>query len=176
MEQILTLQNNFKQAMTEFKLKIRSEGEGILKNELQKGIDEIRAKYPDFPIQDFVVRWTQYTPYFNDGDECVFNCHFDLNYCLHYIGSEFTDLEDEDSYYEGYVFSCLYDVGLKQSKFGVHESFEKYTEPLKMVYELIERTIYQLDKDSFEILWDDHSEIEYSFATNSFERNDCHHE
>lgn len=39
------------------------------------------------------IGWTQYTPYFNDGDECVFGVHFNLDYGL-YVNGE--DLEESE--------------------------------------------------------------------------------
>jgi len=44
------------------------------------------------------VRWTQYTPYFNDGDACVF--HTGEVYVKVKGLYDEKDLEDEDEYYE----------------------------------------------------------------------------
>jgi hypothetical protein len=40
---------------------------------ISKGFKEIFKKHPE--LESF--SWTQYTPYFNDGDECVFSAHTD---------------------------------------------------------------------------------------------------
>jgi len=55
---------------------------------IAKGFKEIFKKHPE--LESF--SWTQYTPYFNDGDECVFNAHTD------YIS--INSSEDEESSYE----------------------------------------------------------------------------
>lgn len=41
------------------------------RKELRRLLDEAFAAYPKLQA----VRWTQYTPYFNDGDPCTFNVH-----------------------------------------------------------------------------------------------------
>jgi hypothetical protein len=54
---------------------------------ISKGFKDIFKKYPD--LKSF--SWTQYTPYFNDGDECVFSAHTDY---ISINGSE----QDESTY------------------------------------------------------------------------------
>lgn len=54
---------------------------------IAKGFKEIFKKHPE--LESF--SWTQYTPYFNDGDECVFSAHTD------YISINGSD-HDESSY------------------------------------------------------------------------------
>lgn len=41
---------------------------------LQQGFKDIFEKYPEVET----ISWTQYTPYFNDGDVCEFNVHSDV--------------------------------------------------------------------------------------------------
>jgi hypothetical protein len=47
--------------------------EKVAKNAFNEITEEFFDANPD--IQSF--GWTQYTPYFNDGDECVFSAHVD---------------------------------------------------------------------------------------------------
>jgi DNA repair exonuclease SbcCD ATPase subunit len=54
---------------------------------ISKGFKEIFKKHPT--LESF--SWTQYTPYFNDGDECVFSAHTDY---ISINGSE----QDESTY------------------------------------------------------------------------------
>lgn len=53
----------------ECEAKIQAEGKSILR-------DEFKVFFDAHPTVT-KVRWTQYTPYFNDGDECVFTVHAD---------------------------------------------------------------------------------------------------
>ncbi len=46
---------------------------GELKNDFGPMLKPLFDKYPD--VED--ISWTQYTPYFNDGDECVFGVRND---------------------------------------------------------------------------------------------------
>jgi len=66
------------------------------------------------------IGWTQHTPYFNDGDECVFSTHMDLDYGL-YLNGEM--IEEQ----EGLFGSSAYAL----SKFGTpqYDSWiERYPE------------------------------------------------
>jgi hypothetical protein len=65
-----TLQERFDQLIAEqqkLKKKFQEDAQSIFK-EVTK---EFFNKNPDITA----FTWTQYTPYFNDGDECVFNVH-----------------------------------------------------------------------------------------------------
>jgi hypothetical protein len=69
---------------------LRKQIEEQAKTFFQEESKEIFAKHPD--LERF--SWTQYTPYFNDGDECVFGVNRD------YIGlamkDEVADVEDDE--------------------------------------------------------------------------------
>jgi hypothetical protein len=58
-----------------------------LKNEFAPMVAPLFEKHPK--IESF--SWTQYTPYFNDGDECVFSTNFD--YSLEINGENEDDIE-----------------------------------------------------------------------------------
>ena len=48
----------------QYQKKMREEGEGLVKNMVRAFLDD----NPDA----LAIKWCQYTPYFNDGDPCVF--------------------------------------------------------------------------------------------------------
>lgn len=50
---------------TEVKAKMMAEGQAALKEEFQKCFDA----YPEITV----IKWSQYTPWFNDGETCEFN-------------------------------------------------------------------------------------------------------
>jgi hypothetical protein len=60
------------------------------KNFFQEASAEIFEKHPE--LKSF--SWTQYTPYFNDGDECVFGANSD--YVTVAIKGDKNEGEDED--------------------------------------------------------------------------------
>ena len=39
------------------------------------------------------VSWTQFTDYFNDGDECTFSAHLDLDYYCEVNGERLDDID-----------------------------------------------------------------------------------
>jgi len=69
----------------------------LIKGELVKIFKPIFESIPELET----ISWTQYTPYFNDGDDCIFTIHSDIPYLNgrddygDYIYSE-NDLESED--------------------------------------------------------------------------------
>ena len=85
--------------------------------EMRKGFDGYIRQF----IKDDVVgiRWTQYTPYFNDGDECVF--------CVHDTYVRFKDTPDDaGDCDDGYL--TLWDCEDKQRKKiiqGINEALAK---------------------------------------------------
>lgn len=56
-------------------------------------LKDFLTKFPEVES----VRWTQYTPYFNDGDECVFGVN-EARVTLKEVGAENGHDEDEDDY------------------------------------------------------------------------------
>lgn len=51
------------------------------------------------------IAWTQYSPFFNDGDECVFSVHD-----LHFKRTGEVVEEDEEDYYDIYEMKDVYDL------------------------------------------------------------------
>lgn len=68
---------------------LQAQRKALAKNEGIPTIRELFAPFFEYPIVQS-VEWTQYTPFFNDGDPCEFSVHNYLN---------FNGEEDED--YEG---------------------------------------------------------------------------
>ena len=75
----------------------------IAKVFFSEGSQELFDTYPN--LVSFA--WRQYTPYFNDGEECVFSAHVDAD-ALHVVVGDPAQItaqatasdEDEDEYYE----------------------------------------------------------------------------
>jgi ribosome-associated translation inhibitor RaiA len=89
---------------------------------ISKGFKEIFKKYPD--LKSF--SWTQYTPYFNDGDECIFSANTESIY----INNE----EEEDSVY------------------GAEQFLEKLLNPTKEINKLKKR-IEEYKKEKYDYSW-----------------------
>jgi hypothetical protein len=67
----------------------------IAKDQGEAAVKELVAPLFEFPVE--AVRWTQYTPYFNDGDPCEFGVHEP------YV--KITGLDDEGDYGDGFIDS-----------------------------------------------------------------------
>jgi len=80
--------------------KLRNEMTKESKKAFKTGIKELFDQYPD--LNNFA--WVQYTPYFNDGDECTFGAYTESVYIN----------DDPDTYYPGELESFLDEINNKE--------------------------------------------------------------
>lgn len=105
------------------------DAKAVAKTAMSEACAEVFTANPDL----VAFRWAQYTPYFNDGDECTFGTH-DVYY-------RFTDTPEEaGDYGDGYV-------GLWS---------DKSREPLRKRVEEIMSTV---GEDLLKDLFEDHSQV-----------------
>lgn len=76
--------SELKKQFEDIEKKIQVEGKAAF----QEAAQAIFTKYPKLNT----FGWTQYTPFFNDGDECVFSVHSDYPY----INEYHYDYDEED--------------------------------------------------------------------------------
>lgn len=148
-----------------------------LKNQLVKDSEklfkisckEIFKKHKDFKS----FAWTQYTPYWNDGDTCEFYAHTDDIYIndessptgIWNFESFFKDFEDKDN-----VIKKLEKENKKIEKKGEHENNWQYKRNLERIKELNEADFDILSKkknfltDVGEILGSCHESLESMFG------------
>ena len=112
--------NKLVEKQEEFKKKMKDDGKVAVKAALKDIFD-------NFP-QIEAIRWTQYTPHFNDGDACVFS----VNECYvkfkdHVADPELDDEEDEmDSFIDAYSLEeAIKDKDLKKIIPKVINEFEE---------------------------------------------------
>ncbi len=77
-------------------LKLKDEAKVLMKKAFEEGCVSIFEKYPS--VKSF--GWIQYTPYFNDGDECNFGVHYDLDWGLSINGEQFCEIDQDDSNFD----------------------------------------------------------------------------
>ena len=75
---------------------VKNEIKKQFKVEVTQALKELFVKYPELES----IRWTQYTPYFNDGDPCYFRMG-DLHVILEGDDPSKWEDEDEESPYAG---------------------------------------------------------------------------
>lgn len=133
--------DEFKARMEETQREMQEYGKKVFK-------EESAALFADNP--DLVsYRWTQYTPYFNDGDECVFSVH-------DYIEVTFSDgevLQDWDGS----------DWDIKDaSKSGVsEENIDTACAAVELVRAIPEEVMKAIFGDHVEVtIFSDHVEVE----------------
>lgn len=139
----------------------------VLKPKFQEMFLPFFTKYP------FVVgfQWQQYTPYFNDGDECTFRvCDVYMKLKGYGLGSKKTDDDDDYSDYNHMLY-CKYTLETKNGSYWKKEyenekvkyfrlpkeefNFEEYVKDRKALCEAFE----SIPKETMKELFGDHSEI-----------------
>jgi len=118
--------------------RLRDEARSKVKNFFIKGMNKVFEMYPEVKS----VSWTQYTPYFNDGDECTFRAHTD------YFGvNGFDECNDEGE--EGAINVIDYDYSNGGRQYKYHKG--------KEIHEAIRSFLKQLDSDDYKTMFGDHA-------------------
>jgi hypothetical protein len=125
---IKVIKQNIEQLRNEAKTKVES----IFKTAAL----ELFVEYPDLKS----ISWSQYTPYFNDGDSCNFSSHHDYAAIKFVASNEDDDEDDDDDYQEGFDESLATPEQLKAGKAA--ESF-----------------LENFDDDDMENLFGDHVKV-----------------
>lgn len=102
------------------------------------------------------VCWTQYTPYFNDGDTCEFSVH-SPSFVIEEIPHGADDLDDDDYYGGGEKTVCEYTDGHKQT-------VKKFT-----------KGVFDGNDDVFELVFGDHVRVLYTLD-HGFEVDEYEHD
>lgn len=120
----------------EFEKKVKAEGKKLINDALQA----VFEKFPNLTA----IRWRQYTPYFNDGEACVFGVG-EISFKLKGVENE--DGEEGGDYGDGFLSD--YDIsdyvghkrvekpeykGLLGEIESLNKSFSKVEECLQMVF------------------------------------------
>lgn len=119
-----------KSLIVEYKRDLESNGEKLL----LKVTKELFVKYPDLEW----FRWKQYTPYFNDGDECVFSAGIDYpDLKLHseedYIEEGWSDKEEHQKLRDSVVETLQgFDEEDYKLIFGDHVSITVYKDKIEV--------------------------------------------
>jgi 5'-deoxynucleotidase YfbR-like HD superfamily hydrolase len=126
--------------MSELREKMKELSKPYLEELFQKAFDE----NPE--ITEFF--WTQYTPYFNDGDACEFSVH-DVYFIL--------DKDKDACSYEGTYISSY-----KPEEYNKH-LYEIYSRrrvaELKNVLDIVNESIHSIRDDIMQMLFGDHVKI-----------------
>lgn len=140
---------NFKQQKEKF--------QEVIKVEFRKALDKFFEKYPKIEG----IMWTQYTPYFNDGDSCEFSVH-DPSFVFSKENSPHKeDVKDQSFYEEDYYLSNFFDedeyVAVTPSTWKLKEKTE-LTETEKMAIDCDEISGMWCGEleDVFRAMFDDH--------------------
>lgn len=140
-----------------------------LVNESSKVFDEFRKEffvnYPE--IKSF--SWNQYTPYFNDGDTCVFSANTD------YIKVNGEHVDDCEWYNEKTVTNWgTYNREKKVYEGRVEVPNPKFNKSLSDATDMITEFLGQFDDNFYSSRFGDHAEV--TVTADGIETEDYEHE
>ena len=110
---------------------VREEGEGILK----KFVSEFFTSHPEIKR----LGWTQYTPYFNDGEPCIFRVGevcFDIPALNQY--ADYPAEDDEDDYINVHNWVDSWSIGYHAPKEGLTEDTKFFSEAIDSMGDILE--------------------------------------
>ena len=113
-----------KKEIEEFRQKMRDEGKQFF-GEISKEIFDAHPTLAEFS-------WTQYTPYFNDGDPCTFSAHHESPSMV--VDGE--DNEDDDGWYS-----------------------DKDESPRANIWRSVSNSLKQFSDEDMEMLFGDHCRV-----------------
>lgn len=131
---------------------IQAEMQAHGKQALKAAFTEFFEKHPEVES----LFWYQYTPYFNDGDECVFGVHdiemeLSEDFCKQ-IGIEHRPVDFEESYVEGASLYTLRDYSGGYSDPKIRPGAEALYEDLKALKDASQEL-----EDLFKAAFGDHA-------------------
>jgi hypothetical protein len=135
-----TTQERFSEAKAKMRA-AQEEARAVVREVFKEGAAELFAAHPR--LDSF--GWTQYTPYFNDGDECVFGVHIDE-----------PDFNGENSYDLGTIHKTKYEM--------VGGKYENVTNPdydpeLGNAFEAVREFLATFDEPDYRELFGDHKKV-----------------
>lgn len=154
-EAVAETNDSFLEIKEEMK-RLRDEARKKVKDFFIKGMNKIFEIYPEVKT----VSWTQYTPYFNDGEECVFRAHADDFYVNGYDdwGSEIWRASEGEI---GEKVLLKEEMEYDWVREGT-SSKKVYKTPESRsvkIYSAIEGFLSQLDDDDYKTMFGDHAKI-----------------
>ena len=115
--------------------------------------EETKRLFDRFPTL-VAFHWTQYTPYFNDGDACVFGVNDYLSYIFEGDGTVY-DLND------GYGYINWYEVKYSEICVNIQDYTRKemVSDPNRPAIEAVSEFFRIFDEDDFLDIFGDHVQV-----------------
>jgi hypothetical protein len=144
--EVLKKYNDMKKKMSD----MRTELTGACKDIFKDASQELFEAHPNL----VAFGWTQYTPYFNDGDVCEFGVRSDSPFIV-FTTSESKDL-DYDNEFSTYRYESRWDSTLKKSTpVDLTPELEAELKTGKAVVAFLQ----MFDDDQFKMMFDDHAQV-----------------
>lgn len=140
------LATNYSEAENAFKTKLKELQESF-RPKMTEAFQEVFNSIPELGA----IRWTQYTPHFNDGDECVFGVNE-----FEFVSKE--AYEDEDADIEDVGYSEA-DLGYKPFRPEEEAWWTPEREALYQRVEAFKSEMQKVPEDIWRALFGDHVEV-----------------
>lgn len=174
LDTVLSRVNDLKESIKKFQEETKKKNETFFK-------DAVKFLFDEYPVLEN-FSWNQYTPYFNDGDECVFSVNrysFAIN-----DGIEEYDLKSTQKVDIGKLNTKYADLSLQKQKAvqdenyshadllkremeSVKKQIDDYKEPgeqkqLAEAFKAAEQVFNAFDDEALRALFDDHVQVTVS--------------
>lgn len=116
--------NGFLKSMKSLREKMEEEGKKLLNETFR----ELFEKYPELDA----IGWTQYAPYFNDGEPCEFSVH-SASYRLKSDGEPLTE-DDISSHFDGLLPHSAYSDNKKSP---LHSDIYQLSEAIQSMEDVV---------------------------------------
>jgi hypothetical protein len=134
-----------KAKVAELNKQVREESQRLL----NEGFAEIFEKYPKL----LSFSWNQYTPYFNDGDECTFRVN------VYSLIPDFTDESAEDHDYEYSKGDCEWNSKTKKYDYSPLSDEKKLNNE---AYDELVEIVNAIDDDTMKATYGNHITVTVS--------------
>jgi len=134
-----------KAKVAELNKQVREESQRLL----NEGFTEVFEKYPKL----LSFSWNQYTPYFNDGDECTFSVNTDS------LIPDFTDESAEDHNYEYSKGDCEWNSKTKKYDYFPLSDEKKLNNE---AYDELVEIVNAIDDDTMKATYGNHITVTVS--------------
>lgn len=163
-------------------IRLRKEADEMISNSISSvRKDMINIAQQAFESADWLqeITWTQYTPYFNDGDECVFSVN-DIWFCG---GEEYEDQSwPEDRWGIAKYTFTEYEKEMGPKGYEVYKRdadnklIRKAPKPEDAIVTAALDSLKSIPNDVYRALFGDHAQIRIKRGWSDFRESECDHD
>ena len=144
LENFILMRDNVRKIRQNYEQNVKEQGKEVF-------LEAAKQIFQTNPNLEY-FSWNQYTPYFNDGDECNFTVNYD------YVSIKTTNMEDGAEDLEIYDYDSWLDPNNKWKPELENYGVSSYEE-LQQIAKSIQEVMWIFDHDDYKMMFDDHQTV-----------------